>query len=104
MVVDDILGVVNEVTPEPDVNTAPPLETPYQSIVSPAPGVADIITVPVAHTDPPVPLGADGEEISCVTVMLDVAVQPLAPVAVTVYVPAAVMLAFAEEPKLLLQE
>ena len=63
MVVDDILGVVNEVTPEPDVNTAPPLETPYQSIVSPAPGVADIFTVPVEHTDPPVTLGAVGELI-----------------------------------------
>jgi hypothetical protein len=63
VVVDDILGVVNEVTPEPDVNTAPPLEAPYQSIVSPAPGVADIFTVPVEHTDPPVTLGAVGELI-----------------------------------------
>jgi len=36
--------------------------------------------------------------------MLDVAVQPLAPVAVTVYVPAVVILAVAEEPKLLLHE
>ena len=36
--------------------------------------------------------------------MLDVAVQPLAPVVVTVKVPAVVMLAFADEPKLLLHE
>jgi hypothetical protein len=45
-----------------------------------------------------------GVEISLVTVMLDVAVQPFAPVTVTVYVPAAVMLAFADDPKLLLHE
>jgi hypothetical protein len=45
-----------------------------------------------------------GVVISLVTVMLDVAVQPLAPVTVTVYVPAAVMLAFADEPKLLVHE
>ena len=48
-----MLGVVNEVTPLPDDNTDPPLEAAYQSIVSPAPGVADIITVPVEHTAPP---------------------------------------------------
>ena len=59
-----MLGVVNEVTPLPDDNTDPPLEVAYQSIVSPAPGVADIITVPVEHTAPPVPLGAAGEAIS----------------------------------------
>ena len=47
---------------------------------------------------------AVGVVIFCVIVMLDVAVQPFDPVAVTVYVPAAVMLAFAEVPKLLLHE
>jgi len=45
-----------------------------------------------------------GVEISLDTVMLDVAVQPFAPVTVTVYVPAAVMLAFADDPRLLLHE
>ena len=34
---------------------------------------------------------ADGAVISCVTVMLEVAVQPFDPVTVTVYVPGAVM-------------
>jgi hypothetical protein len=47
---------------------------------------------------------AVGVVISLVTVMLAVDVQPLAPVTVTVYVPGAVMLADADEPKLLLQE
>ena len=47
---------------------------------------------------------AVGVVISLVTVMLDVAVQPFDPVTVTVYVPGAVMLAFADVPKLLLQE
>ena len=45
-----------------------------------------------------------GVEISLDTVKLDVAVQPFAPVTVTVYVPAAVMLAFADDPRLLLHE
>jgi hypothetical protein len=47
---------------------------------------------------------AVGAVISCVTIMLDVAVQPLVAVAVTVYVPGALMLAAAAEPKLLLHE
>ena len=47
---------------------------------------------------------AVGDVMFCVMVMLDVAVQPFAPVTVTVYVPGAVMLAFADVPKLLLQE
>ena len=55
-----MLGVVNEVTPDPEVNTAPPLEAAYQSIVSPELGVADMLTVPVEHLAPPVPLGAVG--------------------------------------------
>ena len=55
-----MLGVVNEVTPDPLVNTEPPLEASYQSIVSPEPGAADILTVPVEHLVPPVPLGAAG--------------------------------------------
>jgi hypothetical protein len=47
---------------------------------------------------------AAGAVLFCVVVMLDVAVQPFAPVTVTVYVPAAVMLAFADVPKPLLHE
>ena len=41
-----MLGVVKLVTPEPPVNTVPPLETKYQSIVSPVPAVAVNVTVP----------------------------------------------------------
>ena len=52
--------MVNEFTPAPDVKTDPPLDAAYQSIVSPEPGVADIITVPIEHLVPPVPLGAVG--------------------------------------------
>ena len=47
---------------------------------------------------------AVGVVISCVVVIVAVAVQPFAAVTVTVYVAAAVMLAFAEVPKLLLHE
>jgi uncharacterized protein (DUF983 family) len=43
---------------------------------------------------------AVGFMISCVMVMLDVDVQPLAPVTVTVYVPGAVIEAAALLPKL----
>ena len=40
-------GVVKEVVPVPPVNTVPPEAAAYQSMVSPAPGVALITTVPV---------------------------------------------------------
>ena len=55
-----MLGVVNEVTPDPLVNTEPPAAISYQSIVSPEPGVADILTVPVPHLVPFVPEGVAG--------------------------------------------
>ena len=54
-----MLGVVKVV--EPDKSAVPPLAAAYQSIVSPAPGVAEMVTVPVPHLDPPVPAGADGK-------------------------------------------
>ena len=64
--------------------------------------------VGVVHVNTVVPvlfvMPAVGVVTSLVTVMLAVDVQPLAPVTVTVYVPGAVMLADADEPKLLLQE
>ena len=47
---------------------------------------------------------APGVAMSCVIVILDVDVQPLAPVTVTVYVPGAVILADANVPKLPLHE
>ena len=36
-------------------------------MVSPAPGVAEILTVPVPHLDPAVPPGADGIEFTVAT-------------------------------------
>ena len=47
---------------------------------------------------------AVGAVISCVVVMLDVEVHPFVPVTVTVLIPGAVMLALADEPKLLFHE
>ena len=60
MVVVDMLGVVKEVTPDPLVNTEPPLEASYQSIVSPLPGVAEIVTVPLEHLELLPALGSAG--------------------------------------------
>jgi len=45
-------GVVNDVVPVPPARTAPPDAAAYQSIVSPAPAVADIVTVPGPHRCP----------------------------------------------------
>ena len=84
MVVAEILGVVNEVTPVPPANTDPPDVAAYQSIVSPALTVAEILTVPVPHREPAVPVGAVGTEIM-VTSAVSVAVQPATLVAVKVY-------------------
>ena len=65
--------------------------------------IADVVHVntvePVLFVMPAV-----GAVISCVTVMLAVDVQPPAAVTVTVYVPGVVMLADADEPKLLFHE
>ena len=47
-----MLGVVNDVVPVPPARTAPPVAAAYQSIVSPAPALADIVTVPVPHLCP----------------------------------------------------
>jgi hypothetical protein len=47
-----MLGVVNDVVPVPPANTAPPVAAAYQSIVSPAPTLADMTTVPVPHLEP----------------------------------------------------
>ena len=48
----------------PDNNAAPPEEAAYQSIVSPAPGVEEIFTVPVPHLEPFVPEGAVGDVLT----------------------------------------
>ena len=60
MVVAVILGVVNDVTPDPPDNVEPPTEVAYQSIVTPGPTVAEIFAVPEPQRTPDVPAGADG--------------------------------------------
>jgi hypothetical protein len=47
-----MLGVVNEVVPEPPARTVPPVAAEYQSMVVPAGLVAEIVTVPGPHLDP----------------------------------------------------
>ena len=71
-------------TPEPEAKIVPPVEAAYQSMVSPEAGVAEIKTVPASHLDPLLPIGKFGVVTFCVTLMLDVEVQPFAPVTVTV--------------------
>ena len=53
-----MLGVVNE--GDEVASADPPDAAAYQSMVSPAPGVAEIVTVPVPQRDPFVPVGAAG--------------------------------------------
>jgi hypothetical protein len=76
VVVVEMLGVVNEVTPVPPVKTAPPDAAAYQSIVSPEPGVADRPTVPVPHLEPAVPVGAVGKAFTVVVILIEVAGEP----------------------------
>ena len=59
-----MLGVVNEV--EPLVEAVPPVDAVYQSMVSPAPGVALIETVPLPQRDPAVPVGAAGNAFTTI--------------------------------------
>ena len=47
-----MVGVVNEVVPEPPARTVPPLEAEYQSIVVPTGLVAEIVTAPGPHLEP----------------------------------------------------
>ena len=58
MVVVDRLGEVNDVVPV--ASAAPPDDVAYQSIVSPDPAIAEIVTVPAAHLALPTPEGAFG--------------------------------------------
>ena len=59
-------------------NAAPPDAAAYQSIVSPADGVAVIVTVPVPHLDAPAPVGADGTVFTvAVTGVLVADTQPV---------------------------
>lgn len=66
------------VVPVPPASILPPVEAAYQSIVSPAPGVADIPTVPVPHRDEFVPVGREGIVFTVADTALRVAdIQPV---------------------------
>lgn len=73
-----MLGVVNDVVPEPPARTIPPAEAEYQSIVVPAGAVAEIITAPGPHLDPLPAIGAVGRVlIVAVTGALVDEIQPV---------------------------
>jgi len=58
-----MLGVVNDVVPEPPARTIPPVAAEYQSIVVPAGLVAEIVTAPVPHLEPLTAVGAAGKAL-----------------------------------------
>jgi len=73
-----MLGVVNDVVPEPPVRTAPPVAAEYQSIVVPAGLVAEIVTAPAPHRDPLTAVGAVGRALMvAVTGVLVEEIQPV---------------------------
>ena len=47
-----MVGVVNELLPEPPARTTPPLAAANQSMVVPAGLVAEMVTIPGPHLDP----------------------------------------------------
>ena len=63
----------------PERRRFPDVTASYQSIVSPAPGLAVIVTVPVPHLEAPLaPVGADGTVLTVATIdVLDPVVHPL---------------------------
>ena len=73
-----MLGVVNDVVPVPPVRTVPPVAAAYQSTVSPAATLADIVTVPVPHLELPAAVGGLGIAFTiAVTGVLDADTQPV---------------------------
>ena len=63
---------------ELDNNNVPAVVAEYQSIVSPAPGVALMLTVPVPHLAAPVPVGVAGNAFTvAVTADLAADTQPV---------------------------
>ncbi len=71
-----MLGVVKLVTPEPPDNTLPPVASAYQSIVSPAPALALMPTVPVPVLDPFTPdVGVFGNGFTVTVAPLENAVS-----------------------------
>ena len=72
----EILGVVYEV--DPDDKTVPPVNAAYQSMVSPAPGVAEISTAPVPQRDALTAVGDEGTAFTvAVTDTLEEETQPV---------------------------
>ena len=58
---------------------APPVAAAYQSMVCPAPGEAEIVTVPEPHIAAPVPAGADGDVFTvAITAVLVEEIHPVA--------------------------
>jgi len=63
---------------EPANNNVPPEAASYQSMISPAPGVAEIVTVPVPHRAFPTPVGGAGNGSTvAVTAVLVAETQPV---------------------------
>lgn len=79
--VADKLGVMNDVVPVD--RAAPPDAVAYQSIVSPAAALAEIVTLPAPHLEVPVPVGGLGTAFTR-SVIEQVLWHPLAFVIVTV--------------------
>ncbi len=74
----EILGVVKLVTPVPLESIEPPDEAAYQSIVSPEPGVAEMVTVPEPQREALPAVGVDGEALTvAVTAVLVADTQPV---------------------------
>ena len=67
--------MVNDVVPE--VSALPPVAAAYQSTVSPAPAVADIVKVPAPQRDAGVPVGAAGSAFTVAVTALLVEMQPV---------------------------
>ena len=70
--------MVNDDVPVPPVRTDPPVAAAYQSTVSPAPTLADMVTVPVPHLELPATVGGLGIAFTvAVTGVLDAETQPV---------------------------
>ena len=67
-------GVVKVLVP--DANAVPPPVDSNQSMVSPAPGVAEMITDPLPQLEAPVPVASFGTLFTVTTIAEDVAEHP----------------------------
>jgi hypothetical protein len=67
-------GVVN--VADPDCNNVPPPAALYQSIVSPAPAVAEMLTLPVPQREAAPAVGADGSGVTVTVTGDEVTTHP----------------------------